>query len=809
MNITSKTISRIAAIAILLLTVATAQAKVLISESFDDYNVGNHLATEAIAQGKHFWTTWSDTPGSNEDATIADYDGQRCALYTYGNDQVLLLGDRDTGTYDLEFDMLVPDGKNGYFSLLHNFNGDASSWGLQCYLHLKNDGQHQTSNPGHGTVHAGSNSTADIPCVYDKWMHFRIHIDTDNDVADLYYTAPGKKEEPLCSWQWSLDSFGNEVVGRNIAALDFFPPQNAATSEFYVDNITFKTAHTPTEGEIVWEPFDGYTVGKHLASDAINHGKHFWTTWSDSPGSNEDATIADYDGDNCAHFVYGNDQVLLLGDRDASVYDLEFDMLVPDGKNGFFSLLHDFNADASTWGLQCYLHLKHDGQFQTSNPGHGTVHAGSNNTADIPCVYDEWMHFRIHIDNDYDVADLYYTAPGKKEEPICSWQWSLDSYGNNVVGRNIAALDFYPPQDAATSEFYVDNINFKRIGEESITQLNIDPTAVEVNLTPDKATSVAINIENEGRAIGNWVGWLDFGKGDDNMDGTYIAYYNGECKQGIGSSSANTYEMAIRLPASAYAETAMGKRLFSVNYFVNEDYQSADHNYIFRIYGQGINNQPGELLAEQTISSTTSNGWLVAVFNDPIYLTGQTLWATVEIKQAARENPLSMDDGKYEEESDGNWLSTNGKDFVHCYNRGEVEGAWMIDVYCIGQNIPATWGAIDKEEGTIMGGESETITLSLNSHNMSEEGEYHANLIIYTNDYNLPRLEIPVTLNVVIYNGDVNRDGIVDVADIATIINVMATTVPSALPSVNADVNKDGIVDVADIATVISIMAQQ
>ena len=55
--------------------------------------------------------------------------------------------------------------------------------------------------------------------------------------------------------------------------------------------------------------------------------------------------------------------------------------------------------------------------------------------------------------------------------------------------------------------------------------------------------------------------------------------------------------------------------------------------------------------------------------------------------------------------------------------------------------------------------------------------------------------------------GDVNGDGTVDVADIATVISIMAgATVPSVSPS-DADVNGDSIVDVADIASVIDIMA--
>jgi len=54
--------------------------------------------------------------------------------------------------------------------------------------------------------------------------------------------------------------------------------------------------------------------------------------------------------------------------------------------------------------------------------------------------------------------------------------------------------------------------------------------------------------------------------------------------------------------------------------------------------------------------------------------------------------------------------------------------------------------------------------------------------------------------------GDVNLDGKVDVADIATIISVMASGSAGDSPA-SADVNGDGTVDVADIATVISIMA--
>ena len=54
--------------------------------------------------------------------------------------------------------------------------------------------------------------------------------------------------------------------------------------------------------------------------------------------------------------------------------------------------------------------------------------------------------------------------------------------------------------------------------------------------------------------------------------------------------------------------------------------------------------------------------------------------------------------------------------------------------------------------------------------------------------------------------GDVNTDGTIDVADIATVISVMVGREDEQAAKL-ADVNDDGVVDVADIATIIGLMA--
>ena len=503
-----------------------------------------------------------------------------------------------------------------------------------------------------------------------------------------------------------------------------------------------------TSESLLFEPFEEYTVGNKIAVESIAAGHDWWTTWSNTPGSSEDAVVANYNGTQCAHLTYGNDQVLLLGDEENGIYDLEFDILVPQGKNGYFNILHHFAGSNSTWAMQCYLHMTNDGQNSTQAPGHGTIHAGSNSTADIPCVYDAWMHFRLNVDTDTDIARYYYTAPGGNEILICEWQWSLDSFGENVVGRTLSAMNFYPPENVATSEFYLDNFRFNKISGNTVPELTINPMSIQRTIGEDDIIDVPITIDNNGNSIGDWLGWLDFGQGSTGSQSAELYYHSGESSQGIGSASACTREIGIRLPATAYAGASMGMRIVSAQYYISDTYQSADHNYTFRIYGQGLNNQPGELLAEKTINSTDAGTWITATFDYPVYMTGQTIWATVQMEQAAGEYPMSMDGDDYGEEADGNWLSTNGSLFSHCYSYGSFGGSWLITVNCQGTLIPATWAFLNKTEGSLMGGQSETITLSLNSIGLNLGTSYTANLIINTNDESMSHVEIPVTLNV-------------------------------------------------------------
>ena len=720
------------------------------------YDFNDGVAGAKIAQTYGMpWTTWTDNPGSSEDGVFGEAGGSMAAHFTYGNDQILYLGDHQVGVYDLEFDAYVPQGKNGYFNVLHHFDGNNSDnciWAMQVYMHETNDGQTSTQAPGHGTVHAGSNGTCDLPCVYDEWMHFRVHVDADNDVAQLYFNVVGQDEELYAEWQWSMDSFGENETNRILGAMDFFPPTNAATSEYYIDNLTV-TLQSNDE-ILILDPFEEYTVGNKIAVEAIAAGHDWWTTWSNAAGSSEDGVVAEFDGTQCGHLTYGNDQVLLLGNEENGNYDLEFDILVPQGKNGYFNILHHFdgsNSDNCVWAMQCYLHMTNDGQNSTQAPGHGTIHAGSNGTADVACVYDAWMHFRLNVDTDTDMARYYYTAPGEEEVLVCEWQWSLDSFGDQA-DRVLGAMDFFPPQNAANSEYYLDNFSFKKIGGESAPVLSVSSTAIYQELDEDEVETQTFVITNDGNSIGDWEGYIEFGQGEGGSQQQEI-YYDNENPTGLtGLQTANYIEIANKFTVASYGGSVMGTKLKSVKYFVatdSNDILGFTGDLRLRAYKANRFGLPGEILGEVIIpeNQIVLNDWNEGTFAEEIWLTGYDVFISAGFQQIDGGYPVVFDDADMVPGVRYLTVGTSGS-WSLVDDIWDSNNNFCLHGVCEGTPIPGGWVTMDKNSGSLLGGTEDVITFTLNTIGMTNGEEHNATLIITTNDAENPEFNIPVILKV-------------------------------------------------------------
>lgn len=519
---------------------------------------------------------------------------------------------------------------------------------------------------------------------------------------------------------------------------------------------------------LISDGFEEYTVGNKIAVESQAAGHDWWTTWSQNPGSSEDGVVGEYDGSKCGHLTYGVDQVLLLGNEENGVYDLEFDILVPNGKNGYFNILHNFNGSGSTWALESYLHMSGS---STSAPGTGAIYAGSQTAITFSVVYDAWMHFRLHVNTDADVAEYYYTAPGATEEMIATWQWSLNAQGTATVGRKLAAMDFFPPMNASTSEYYLDNFSFTKVSGDTAPVLTYSVDNINAFVPEDDIASSDVVISNaEGTSVGDWTAWVDFGEGQGGSTTSQL-YYGVEPESaslvGFNWDEAKVVEVAALFPGSVYAGSAMGANLVSVEYFAVESQSGfgfeTNTPLTFRVYKQGMYGQPGEVLAEKVIpySQINHTDWTVATFDVPVALTGFDVWIACEYTQAVGGYAMVFDGGSYITNSGfyrvggGGAFESAGPD-----NMSTDYGCMALRANTQGTPIAATWATLSKSSGSIAMGATDELSVNFNTIGLSAGDVYTANLVFVTNDPENPEVSIPVTLTV-------TGEGVVETAESA------------------------------------------
>ena len=704
------------------------------SYNFDQYNVGDKVA-QTIGQP---WTTWSDQPGSGEDAAFSDeqaVSGTNSVKFTYGNDQIYNFNDETTGSYTLDWNMYIPSGKNAYLNIQHNFTGGQDGeWAFGLYFNTAEQ----------GTALHVSDAYHDFTFPFDTWFPVHFDIDLDNDAISL--TIDGTE---VHSWAFSEQESSATPGMRVLDALDFYPPTNASTSVFYIDDFSFVSSQE--DQVLIGESFEEYTVGNKIAAEAVAAGHDWWTTWSNQPGGSNDGTVSnDYasEGNNSGYFTNASDQVLLLGDYETGVYDLSFDVYTPAGKDGYFNILHTFPAsDNGDWAMQAYFNAESD---ETNNEmwhstGHGSVHAGGALVADLPCVEDEWMNVRVHIDCDIDEATLFFN-----DQEIYTWQWSLGSFGDEGT-RVIAGANFFGP--LATSQFYVDNIQFTRIGGESAPALTVSSEAIYQELDVDDIGTQTFVITNDGNSIGDWSGYVDFGHGEGGSQQEEMYYDNGEPTNLTGLQNPNYIEIANKFPVASYGGAVMGTKLKSVKYFVAEDSNGVlgfTGDLTLRAYKVNASGTPGELLAEVVIpeNQIVRNDWNTGTFAEDIWLTGYDVFVSAGFQQIENEGyPVVFDNGamtpsvRYLQVGGGGSWSLVDDIWDSNYN-------FCLRAVCEGTPIPGGWVTMDKHFGSLLGGTEEEITFTFNTIGMNEGEEYHANLLITTNDVENPEFNIPVTLKV-------------------------------------------------------------
>ena len=721
----------VCALLISVLTYVNAQPY---QDDFESYTVGDYLAVE----NPTWFTTWSEDPGSAEDAMISNaqsHSSSKSVKVDGSTDLILKLNDLVAGKYHVNFWFYVPTGFGGYYNLLHDFAGSSSEWGLEVYF----------STNGTGYINAGGENAATFNYPKDTWFYIENIVNLDDDEATLYIN-----NVLIHTWQWSLQATGEEGL-KKLDAVDLYAgAPTGETPTYYFDDMDFDFEVTA----LYEDDFESYAVGNYVAVE----NPTWWTTWSEDPGSAEDALISNAQSHSPSKSVKvdgSTDLILKLGDKLAGQYNLNWWYYVPTGNCGYYNILHDFAGSSSEWALEVYMN--------TNGTGH--ISAGGANAATFNYPKDTWFYIENVINLDDDVAELYIN-----NVLVYTWQWSLQASGGDGL-KKLDAVDFFAGAEGSEVPlYYFDDVAFQELAVATFPVIEVTPEALTPSVVSGEVDSDVLTIANTGDndLVYTIAMVYDVAKGyqpaavqpdskpvsltyesaarRDYNPGSYsplnsrdevILHYDGDPHYGI-----LFYNWPIQVQIGAMFPSAItldyaGMGLSSIDVFVQTSIGITQSKV--KVFGMGSELEPGSLLHSQ--SFTADDGWNTINFNNPIPVTGEDLWIVYSFMEldsvyaASTDEGLAPDpNGRWQQIGTGPWQKSS---LPYDYNvRGKLTGEPIEQ-----------WLFIDQLAGEVEPGGSDEINLTFDA-SMLLEGTYNATIIIYSNDLANPVLEIPVTLTV-------------------------------------------------------------
>lgn len=259
---------------VLLATVGVVNAQ-LLSEDFEGYAVGDYISLVGEPAGA--WNTWTDgNAGTTMDSQISNeaaLSGSN-SLKLFGGvaggpmDIMLLAG--ITGAYDITFNILVPSGNSGYYNVQENII-PGTSWAFECNLN------------GNGSVNYnidGGAYTLDASYTAGEWLKITHHIDTDNDLMNVYFND---------EYVGQLPFDGVEIGGVNFYAAG----DGLTTPTYYIDDV-----FVDATDEVLLAGCTDATACNYNADAGFEDGSCAFP--GDSCDDGDDATINDVYADDCS-----------------------------------------------------------------------------------------------------------------------------------------------------------------------------------------------------------------------------------------------------------------------------------------------------------------------------------------------------------------------------------------------------------------------------------------------------------------------------------------------------------------------------
>lgn len=708
---------------------ATFAQSVIYQDDFEAYTVGDYLCTQTTD-----WTTWSNAPGTAEDAFISDdyANSPTNSVKIDGTtDLVLPLGNKIAGKYELTFYYFIEVGYGGYYNLQH-FEAPGTEWAIEVYF----------ASDGTGEINTDGNIT---PFTYTpgEWLKITNVIDIDNDLGELFFD-----DVNVHTWVFSTQASGGagtlQLGGLNVYA-------GAPTGDdplFYMDDVTYTQMFEPLD----FEDFEDYNVGDYIA--VVN--PEWWQTWSNNPGSAEDGLIVDdyaFSGTNSLRVDGTNDLIYKLGDKTAGAFDVNWKYYIPDGFAGYYNFQH-FQAPGVEWAIEVFFNADGTGEFSAD----GSV---INFTFD----HDAWINIEHKIDLDNDVAEAYYDGV-----LIHTWTWNTQASGG--AGTNqLGGVNFYAgAQGSDVPTYYVDDVFYQQTGGATDPMIEVDPMTFEQEEGTGTMGTAPMEVANVGgadleyliavvydlptkkQAIVNVESSMIYAKGDAQLaaietgkpggyppptDDVILNYDGPNSGTAVGLTGPGEWRGAAKFPASMVNEYA-GMELTTVRIYVNE-LKPADEIAI-RVYGMNLDYLPGPMLADDPFTPLFLD-WNEIDLTTPVPITGEDIWIGFWVNQTEAETyPIGVDDGPAN--PNGDWFSS-GPGWSHL--SGDYN--WNLQGVLTGDPIEG-WLSTDITEGTLVAGDMDNIEVMFDATNLVI-GDYYADLVIVSNDPENNFLEIPVHLSVV------------------------------------------------------------
>lgn len=681
------------------------------------------------------WTTWSNNPGSFEDPYISDAQSSspgNSVVIVDGNNAILPLTNYWGGAYKISFNMYIPAGKNGYFSLLQLFNGAGSEWGMQVFFDAG----------GMGSIDGGGQNAAGFTYLYDTWMLIETSIDMNNDWAEFFIDG-----NFIHSWIWSSGAFGTGTLNQ-LGGINLKGWYDNGPCEYYVDNVVFEALYPPG---VYGDDFETYDDGDFLSVE----NPAWWMTWSNQPGSAEDAPVTDamaYSGTKSVLLQESTNVLLKLGDKIAGTHKLEFRCYIPSGFGGYFNVQH-YESPGIEWAYEVYF----------AADGTGELYAESVSAYAFTYPKDQWFLIENYFDLDCDVAAL--TIDGNL---VHEWEFSVVA-GGGPGTKQLGSINFYAGAPAGeTAMYFVDDIEFD-VFCPWFPIISVNPVSITENLQAGSTLTETISIQNSGGSDLIYDIFITFqgGPATDNDPGSssqkevvlnlpsvshspakcgnlspsddIILHYDGENTTAFGLANGGEMKSVAMFPASMINEY-IGMELTSMDCYIHHPPNST--RLLVYEYGKPDIPGPGGLIREEQWL-TSPGEWNTVNLDSPVLIEGGDLWIGYAVDHLAGLMPSGTDGGPAV--PNGDWISA-GTGWYHLSDNPDYNCNWNIRAHLTGTPV-VQWLSVSPVSGTVAPNASETVDVNFDASGLSP-GAYKATIVVNNNDLYNSQVEVDVFLDI-------------------------------------------------------------